>query len=137
MCHATARQKVVEEQTLLLLNYKSTMTGPANQSRIPSTLQAIFLASNRGKDVHRPPPKSVANKVYFGNFRFQNKGNAFKRFFGGKSKRNVAAPEAPKTQAPAAKVVEKEVKVRVFQPVPCARDSLLFPSPSLPKFTSI
>lgn len=33
-------------------------------SRIPKTLQAVFLASNRGNDVHKPPPKQVAFKMF-------------------------------------------------------------------------
>jgi hypothetical protein len=33
-------------------------------SRIPTTLQAVFLASNRGKDVHQPPPRQVAFRTF-------------------------------------------------------------------------
>jgi hypothetical protein len=36
--------------------------------RIPKALQAVFLASNRGNDVHKPPPKKVAFKVFFSSF---------------------------------------------------------------------
>jgi hypothetical protein len=43
----------------------------SRQSRIPTTLQAVFLASNRGKEVHKPPPEQVAYKVYFRNWLFQ------------------------------------------------------------------
>jgi hypothetical protein len=42
-------------------------------SRIPASLQAVFLASNRGSDVHAPPPERVAYKVFFRNWRFQAK----------------------------------------------------------------
>ena len=34
-------------------------------SRIPLALQAIFLTSNRGKDVNTPPPQKVAFKTFF------------------------------------------------------------------------
>jgi hypothetical protein len=34
------------------------------KSRIPTTLQAVFLASNRGNDVYKPPPDQVAFKSY-------------------------------------------------------------------------
>lgn len=33
-------------------------------TRVPVALQAVFLASNRGKEVNKPPPNQVANKVY-------------------------------------------------------------------------
>ena len=33
--------------------------------RIPATLQAVFLTSNRGKDVSAPPPQRVAFKTFF------------------------------------------------------------------------
>jgi hypothetical protein len=32
--------------------------------RIPASLQAVFLASNRGHEVHTPPPRKVAFKVF-------------------------------------------------------------------------
>lgn len=34
------------------------------RSRIPATLQAVFLASNRGKEVYKPPPDQVASKAF-------------------------------------------------------------------------
>lgn len=38
---------------------------PVNvSSRIPSTLQAVFLASNRGNVVNTPPPRQVAFKTF-------------------------------------------------------------------------
>lgn len=43
----------------------------SRQSRIPFTLQAVFLASNRGKDVHKPPPRNAANKVFKRNWLLQ------------------------------------------------------------------
>jgi hypothetical protein len=36
-----------------------------NGGRIPKTLQAVFLASNRGNEVYKPPPKQVAFKTFF------------------------------------------------------------------------
>jgi hypothetical protein len=33
----------------------------------------VFLASNRGSEVHAPPPERVAYKVFFRNWRFQAK----------------------------------------------------------------
>jgi len=33
-------------------------------SRIPHSLQAVFLAANQGKDVHEPPTDGTANKVF-------------------------------------------------------------------------
>jgi hypothetical protein len=40
-------------------NTRSTCSG-----RIPKSLQAVFLSSNRGNDVHQPPPKQVASKIF-------------------------------------------------------------------------
>jgi hypothetical protein len=37
--------------------------------RIPLALQAVFLASNRGHEVTKPPPRQVANKVFSRVFR--------------------------------------------------------------------
>lgn len=34
------------------------------EERIPVALQAVFLASNRGKEVHQPPPGCVASQVF-------------------------------------------------------------------------
>ena len=46
------------------------------QARIPVTLQAVFLASNRGRDVNKPPPASVASKVFFHNWLFQRQAES-------------------------------------------------------------
>jgi hypothetical protein len=43
----------------------------SRQVRIPATLQAVFLASNRGRDVDKPPPAKAASKVFFSNWLFQ------------------------------------------------------------------
>jgi hypothetical protein len=41
-----------------------TMAPPPCQSRIPASLQAVFLASNRGIDVHQVPSDKAANKTF-------------------------------------------------------------------------
>jgi len=48
------------------------MTG----SRIPLALQAVFLASNRGKEVDKPPPEKLAARTFFRSVlrRMQGKG---------------------------------------------------------------
>ena len=33
-------------------------------SRIPSSLQAIFMASNQGEEVYEPPADNSANRVF-------------------------------------------------------------------------
>jgi hypothetical protein len=43
----------------------------ATTSRIPLGLQAVFLASNRGKEVHMPPPEKAASKTFTRNWLFQ------------------------------------------------------------------
>lgn len=52
-------------------NLKSSTVPPvaaggvkSDGGRIPKTLQAVLLASNRGNDVDKPPPKQVAFKVF-------------------------------------------------------------------------
>jgi hypothetical protein len=35
--------------------------------RIPASLQAVFLASNRGNEVNTPPPRNAAFKTFFRN----------------------------------------------------------------------
>lgn len=44
---------------------KSPSAPPVPGMRIPSTLQAVFLASNRGRDVNKPPPGAVAHREFF------------------------------------------------------------------------
>ena len=55
------------------MNVPSSST---RQGRIPFTLQAVFLASNRGNEVHKPPPEKVASKVFFRNWLFQRQSNS-------------------------------------------------------------
>ena len=57
-------------------------TGTAQQgngSRIPLSLQAVFLASNRGKEVLKPPPEKAAHKTYFRSWIFQGFGRKKKQ----------------------------------------------------------
>jgi hypothetical protein len=49
------------------------------RTRIPASLQAVFLASNRGKEVHKPPPGQVCSKVFFTNWYMQRKSTITKR----------------------------------------------------------
>ena len=35
-----------------------------SKSRVPCTLQAVFLASNRGCDVKRAPPNRVGSRIF-------------------------------------------------------------------------
>jgi hypothetical protein len=68
----------------------------SRQGRIPATLQAVFLAANRGKDVNKPPPAQVASKVYFRNWLFQRQaGSKEKRggLFGGMMKSKKSKKE--------------------------------------------
>lgn len=51
-----------------MVSATETHTGRCRaQDRIPTTLQAVFLASNRGHDVHLAPPDKAASKEYFKN----------------------------------------------------------------------
>mmetsp|Transcript_7906 Transcript_7906/g.15323 ORF Transcript_7906/g.15323 Transcript_7906/m.15323 type:complete len:403 (-) Transcript_7906:58-1266(-) len=43
--------------------------------RIPEALQQVFLASNRGKEVHKPPPGGLAVKVYKRTWFWQKKSS--------------------------------------------------------------
>lgn len=52
----------------------TSSTAPTrSRARIPSTLQAVFLAANRGNNVNKPPPEKVASKTFFRNWFFQRK----------------------------------------------------------------
>lgn len=45
------------------------------EQRIPSLLQAVFLKSNRGKEVKKPPPGKVASREFFRNW-FSRRGQS-------------------------------------------------------------
>jgi hypothetical protein len=51
------------------------MQAGSTMTIVPLALQAVFLASNRGQEVHKPPPGGLANKV----FRFRNPRQWFLR----------------------------------------------------------
>lgn len=69
-------------------NGKTMSANGASSSRIPTTLQAVFLASNRGNEVHKPPPDSAANKVYFRNWLFQGRNNSLTKSLRNPKKKN-------------------------------------------------
>lgn len=58
-------------------------------TRIPVGLQAVFLASNRGQEVHKPPPGNVASRV-FSQF-FGRKQRNPRRWFNGKKNSDQTA----------------------------------------------
>jgi hypothetical protein len=76
-------------------------SNPSRQGRIPATLQAVFLASNRGRDVNKPPPAKVASKVFFRNWLFQRQaGSKEKRgsLFAGTGGKKTKRERKPKVQ---------------------------------------
>jgi hypothetical protein len=91
-------------------------TARPRQSRIPFTLQAVFLASNRGKDVHKPPPENAGSKVFFCNWFFQRKPDSKKKKFNKtKSGKSLLSDDAKKE-----KEESKEVSVRrSWDQMPC------------------
>jgi hypothetical protein len=56
-----------ENKPTMMASFDRKPTG----QRIPKALQAVFLASNRGQEVHKPPPNNTANKVFVRNWFFQ------------------------------------------------------------------
>lgn len=58
-------------------------------SRVPVELQAVFLASNRGQEVNKPPPGRLANRV----FTLRNPRKWFWNRRGKKSKKAKAMEE--------------------------------------------
>jgi hypothetical protein len=94
----------------------------SRQGRIPATLQAVFLASNRGKEVNKPPPAAVASKVFFRNWLFQHQTGSKKEkggiLFGGskKNKKSTKSKNQPQkavlqervAQTPKVKVCKAE-----------------------------
>jgi hypothetical protein len=65
-------------------------------SRIPVALQAVFLASNRGQEVHKPPPGNVASRV-FSQF-FGRKQRNPRRWFNRKRNGDQKVKESQKNQ---------------------------------------
>lgn len=72
------------------------------QSRIPTALQSVFLASNRGNNVNKPPPDHSAQKVFYRNWFFQRQaGSKGRSFFGKKKNKNtVEAPQKEEVKRP-------------------------------------
>jgi hypothetical protein len=82
-----------------------------HQGRIPATLQAVFLASNRGNDVHKPPPQKVAYKVFFRSLFFTRHADSKTKrtgIFRG-SKKNKQQEQKKPIAEPVAKPVAKPV----------------------------
>jgi hypothetical protein len=52
----------------------SSRRAQGSGSRIPLALQAVFLASNRGNEVDRPPPERLASKTFFRAWMFKGLG---------------------------------------------------------------
>lgn len=67
-----------------------TMNATQQQSRIPLGLQAVFLASNRGKEVDKPPAEKAASKTFTRSWMFQGlkKGGKSRRTKGSKSRQD-------------------------------------------------
>jgi hypothetical protein len=111
----------------------------SRQGRIPATLQAVFLASNRGKDVNKPPPEKAASKVYFRNWLFQRQaGSKEKRgsLFGGvgkkgkknKKSKNAPVPIAVKLPKPNVCKVSSSIKVESASSISICRHYLTLAS---------
>jgi hypothetical protein len=97
-------------------------SNPSRQGRIPATLQAVFLASNRGRDVNKPPPAKVASKVFFRNWLFQRQaGSKEKRgsLFAGSTGKKTKRDKKPKVQ------LKKENQVKAVH-IPKANVSAAF-----------
>jgi len=52
--------------------------GDSYRPRIPIALQAVFMASNCGANVDKPPPEQAAYKVFLRNWFHQKKSNSQK-----------------------------------------------------------
>ena len=68
MIRVNSNHSLSDSASVSSISAGSLDSGPARRERIPRTLQGVFLASNRGKDVHQPPPQQVASKVFFKNW---------------------------------------------------------------------
>lgn len=82
----------------------STAQHAQRQGRIPLALQAVFLASNRGKEVNKPPPNRVCNKVFKNNWFFQRMSCSGKKV---KEKKNEDSSEETASATPATPVKNK------------------------------
>ena len=68
MIRVNSNHSLSDSASVSSISAGSIDSGPARRERIPRTLQGVFLASNRGKDVHQPPPQQVASKTFFKNW---------------------------------------------------------------------
>ena len=111
------------------------------QSRIPLGLQAVFLASNRGKEVNKPPPERSAAKTFTRSWMFQGlkRGGKSRRTKGTRSKEE--RPQKVKQfsssisdtshtsvltdeEEPVAKIKNNKIETIIQQPAPKPKVSL-------------
>jgi hypothetical protein len=59
----------------IIMNSSTTNFG----GRIPASLQAVFLASNRGHEVNTPPPRKVAFKTFSYILNLKNKRQQYEK----------------------------------------------------------
>ena len=100
-------------------------------SRIPLALQAVFLASNRGKNVDKPPPEKAAHRTYFRNWMFKGLGKKKKEKSSIRSRENkppaVVQFGADENDKDAPELIStRPEKTQRAAPIPKARVSYLF-----------
>jgi hypothetical protein len=83
----------------------------SRQGRIPATLQAVFLASNRGRDVNKPPPAKVASKVFFRNWLFQRQAGSKEEKGIGKKQKVKKLKKRKKEDSPKGKARSPQANV--------------------------
>jgi hypothetical protein len=106
-------------------------------SRVPLALQAVFLASNRGQEVHKPPPSAVLKtRKWFWQRRSpaaaetQPKPQKPKRISRREARRQAAAAKAEQEQEKAKNPVEEKTSqsttespiVDIYVPAPVNSD---------------
>jgi len=80
----------------------------ARQGRIPTALQTVFLASNRGKEVNKPPP----NKAGVNNWFIQKMPGSFRKI-----KTGFTTPSHKQEACETKSCPEKSLKTEVRRPV--------------------
>lgn len=83
----------------------------ASECRIPMALQNVFLESNQGKEVNKPPPEKFANKSYHPDQQKRYRAPKFfgmASIFGGSTKKKTPVVHLKQNVSP-----RKKVKVRV------------------------
>ena len=73
---------------------KDTFTMATMGGRIPASLQAIFMASNKGEEVYVPPTDNSANRVYRRN-RSEDGKAVIVKFAGSSLKRTLSSVSLP------------------------------------------